>query len=51
MNHIRTIIAKEWQDALRNKTVFYVVVLVPLFMVIIPIVLLFLMTRAADQRE
>ncbi len=45
MKHIRTIFVKEWQDALRNKTVFYVVVLVPLFMVILPIVLLFLMAR------
>jgi ABC-2 type transport system permease protein len=45
VKHIRTIMSKEWQDALRNKTVFYVVVLVPMFMVIIPIVLLFLMVR------
>jgi ABC-2 type transport system permease protein len=43
MNHIRTIVRKEWEDALRNKTVFYVIVLVPLFMVIIPIALLYLM--------
>ena len=45
MNHIRTIISKEWQDVMRNKTVLYVVVLVPMIMVIVPIVLLFLMVR------
>jgi ABC-2 type transport system permease protein len=43
MKHIQTIIRKEWEDAMRNKMVFYVVVLVPLFMVILPIVLLYLM--------
>jgi ABC-2 type transport system permease protein len=40
MRHIRTIILKEWEDALHNKMVFYVIVLVPLLMVILPIVLL-----------
>jgi ABC-type Na+ efflux pump permease subunit len=43
MRHIRTIILKEWEDALHNKMVFYVIVLVPLLMVILPIVLLYLM--------
>ena len=43
MRHIRTIIHKEWEDALHNKMVFYVIVLVPLLMVILPIVLLYLM--------
>jgi len=43
MRHIRTIILKEWEDALHNKMVFYVIVLVPLLMVILPIALLYLM--------
>ncbi len=45
MNHIRTILLKEWADALRNKLVFYVVVFVPLLMIAIPVVMLYLMGR------
>ncbi len=43
MNHIRTLVAKEWADVLRNKLVFYVVVFVPLLMLAIPVVMLYVM--------
>jgi ABC-2 type transport system permease protein len=46
MKHIRTIIAKEWADVLRNKLVFYVVVFVPLLMVAIPVIMLYIMGHA-----
>ena len=45
MNHIRTIISKEWADIRRNKLVFSVVWGVPLLMAAIPIVMLILMSR------
>lgn len=45
MNHIRTIISKEWADVRRNKLVFSVVWGVPLLMAAIPIVMLILMAR------
>lgn len=51
MRQFRTIVRKEWADMLRNKLVFYVVVLVPLFMLAIPVVMLFIMSWApvSDQ--
>jgi len=45
MKHIRAILRKEWEDALHNRLVLYVVLLAPLALVIIPIVMLFLMGR------
>ena len=46
MNAIRTIVMKEWADVRRNKLVFSVVIGVPLLMVLIPVVMLFIMSRA-----
>jgi ABC-2 type transport system permease protein len=46
MNAIRTIVLKEWADVRRNKLVFSVVVGVPLLMVAIPVVMMFIMSRA-----
>jgi ABC-2 type transport system permease protein len=43
MKQIRTIVAKEWADVLRNKMVFYVVVLVPLLLTAIPVVMLYIL--------
>ncbi len=43
MKQIRTIVAKEWADVLRNKMVLYVVVLVPLLLTAIPVVMLYIL--------
>jgi ABC-2 type transport system permease protein len=43
MKQIRTIVAKEWADVLRNKMVFYVVVFVPLLLTAIPVVMLYIL--------
>jgi ABC-2 type transport system permease protein len=45
MKHILTVISKEWEEALRNKLILYTVILVPLFMLVVPLVMLFLMGR------
>jgi ABC-2 type transport system permease protein len=36
---------KEWQDALRNKLILYMLIFVPLVMLVVPIAMLFLMSR------
>ncbi len=46
MRAVRTIILKEWADVRRNKLVFSVIIGVPLLMVLIPVVMLFIMSRA-----
>ncbi len=52
MKAVRTIILKEWADIRRNKLVFSVVIGVPLLMVLIPVVMLFIMSRApVDSRD
>jgi ABC-2 type transport system permease protein len=55
MNQIRTVIRKEWEDAIRNKTVLSVVIIVPLVMTALPVIMLFVMGRtpvsAQDMEE
>lgn len=51
MNHIRTIISKEWADVRRNKLVFSVVWGVPLLMAAIPIVMLIIMGRVPIKQS
>jgi ABC-2 type transport system permease protein len=51
MNHIRTIIAKEWADVRRNKLVFSVVWGIPLLMAAIPIVMLIIMGRVPMKQS
>ena len=46
MRQFQAIVRKEWADMLRNKLVFYVVLLVPVLMTAIPSVMLFVMARA-----
>lgn len=41
MNPMRTIIRKEWEDTLRNKLIFSMLIGVPLIMTIIPIAILY----------
>ena len=45
MDHIRTIIGKEWADMRRNKLVLYVIVLVPLVMTALPVAMLAVMRQ------
>jgi ABC-2 type transport system permease protein len=45
MNQVSTVIRKEWEDVLRNKTVLSVVIIVPLVMTALAIVMLFVMGR------
>ena len=45
MNHIRTIMSKEWSEVRRNKLVFSVVWGIPLLMAAIPIAMLIIMGR------
>jgi ABC-2 type transport system permease protein len=55
MNQVRSVVRKEWEDMLRNKTVLSVVIIVPLVMTALPIVMLFAMGRtpinAQDLQE
>lgn len=55
MRQLRTIIAKEWAEVLRNKMVLYVVIIVPLVMTALPIVMLFAVAQvpadAGDMQE
>jgi ABC-2 type transport system permease protein len=51
MKHIRTIIAKEWEDVRRNKLVFSVVVGVPLLMLAIPVIMLAVMSRVPVSQK
>jgi ABC-2 type transport system permease protein len=51
MRQFRAVVAKEWIDMIRNKIVFYVVIFVPVLMVVIPIAILYIMSRVpvSDQ--
>lgn len=51
MNHIRTIIAREWAEIRRNKLVLSVVVFVPLLMAAIPTVMLIIMSRVPMKQS
>lgn len=51
MNHVRTIIAKEWADVLRNKLVFSVVVFVPLLMTALVVAMLIIMARVPVSQQ
>jgi len=55
MNQINTVIRKEWEDGMRNKTVLSVVIIVPLVMTAMPLIMLFVMGRtpvkAQDMEE
>ena len=51
MNHIRTIISKEWADVRRNKLVFSVVWGIPLLMAAIPVVMLIIMGRVPIKQS
>jgi ABC-2 type transport system permease protein len=51
MNHIRTIISKEWADVRRNKLVFSVVWGIPLLMAAIPVVMLIIMSRVPIKQS
>jgi ABC-2 type transport system permease protein len=55
MNQVSTVIRKEWEDALRNRTVLSVVIIVPLVMTALPVMMLFVMGRtpvkAQDMEE
>ena len=51
MNHIRTIILKEWADVRRNKLVFSVVWGIPLLMAAIPVVMLIIMGRVPIKQS
>jgi len=46
MNQVGTVIRKEWEDAMRNKTVLSVVIVVPLVMTALPVAMLFVIGRA-----
>jgi len=46
MSQVGTVIHKEWEDGIRNKTVLSVVILVPLVMTALPVIMLFVMGRA-----
>ena len=45
MSQVGTVIRKEWEDGMRNKTVLSVVIIVPLVMTALPVVMLFVMGR------
>jgi ABC-2 type transport system permease protein len=51
MNQVSTVIRKEWEDVLRNKTVLSVVIIVPLVMTALPIVMLFVMGRTPVKTQ
>jgi len=55
MNPIRTIMAKEWAEVMRNKLVFYMVALLPLLLTAIPVIMLYIMGRVpaseSDSQE
>ena len=55
MKPIRTIMAKEWAEVMRNKLVFYMVALLPLLLTAIPVVMLYIMGRVpaseSDSQE
>jgi ABC-2 type transport system permease protein len=55
MSQVSTVIRKEWEDGMRNKTVLSVVIVVPLVMTALPVAMLFVMARtpvsAQDMEE
>lgn len=48
MNKAWQIVLKEWQEIFKNKIVFYVVVLVPIILTILPLVILFQMKDSGE---
>jgi ABC-2 type transport system permease protein len=51
MNQVSTVVRREWEDMVRNKTVLSVVIIVPLVMTALPIVMLFVMGRTPVKTQ
>jgi ABC-2 type transport system permease protein len=51
MNQVSTVVRKEWEDVLRNKTVLSVVIIVPLVMTALPVGMLFAMGRTPVKAQ
>ncbi len=51
MSKVKTIIYKEWAEVFKNRMVFFITAFLPLFMALLPILMLLLMNYAGDDLD